>query len=67
MPIEGHWVVVGASIGIARFPADGDDPGTLLRKADAAMYRAKASRSRGVEFATRAGFDRAPEPVPGGV
>ena len=59
VPLEGHWVVVGASIGIARFPHDGDEAGALLRKADAAMYRAKAARSRGVEFAGR------PEPVSG--
>ena len=58
IPIEGHWVVVGASIGIARFPADGDDPGALLRKADAAMYRAKVARSHGVEFAGRAPMAR---------
>jgi diguanylate cyclase (GGDEF)-like protein len=54
VPIEGHWVVVGASIGIARFPEDGDQAETLLRKADAAMYRAKNSRAHGVEFAARA-------------
>ena len=32
---------VRASIGISRFPDDGSDASMLLRKADAAMYRAK--------------------------
>ncbi|MFY2764542.1 diguanylate cyclase domain-containing protein [Arenimonas sp. MALMAid1274] len=49
--IEGHWVVVGASIGVARFPEDGDQAEVLLRKADEAMYRAKSGRTHGVEFA----------------
>lgn len=37
-----HELHVTASIGIARFPSDGDDAGTLLKHADAAMYRAKS-------------------------
>lgn len=41
--IEQHDLVIGASIGIARFPGDGVDPGTLLRAADTAMYDAKAN------------------------
>lgn len=39
--IEGHAVNVGASVGIALAPADGDDPGQLLKNADLALYRAK--------------------------
>ena len=34
---------IGASIGIATFPADGPDMDTLLKVADSAMYKAKQS------------------------
>ncbi len=36
---------VGASIGVARFPADGDDAHALLRCADIAMYTAKETQT----------------------
>lgn len=40
--IDGQEVVVGASIGIAVAPVDGDNPDLLLKNADMALYRAKA-------------------------
>jgi len=39
--VEGHEIVVTATIGISLFPNDGHDVDTLLRNADAAMYHAK--------------------------
>ena len=36
-------VMVSTSIGIATFPTDSDDIGSLLRYADTAMYKAKRS------------------------
>lgn len=41
--VKGHDIVCTASIGIAVLPDDGDDFETLRRKADLAMYRAKAA------------------------
>lgn len=38
----GHLLRVSTSIGIARFPQDGDDSVSLLKHADISMYRAKA-------------------------
>ena len=38
-------LALSASIGISSFPSDGNDPETLLKKADIAMYRAKQTRS----------------------
>jgi len=50
--IEGQRIYTGASIGIARIPADGIDAAQLLKKAEMAMYRAKAEgRSRLVFYA----------------
>ncbi|MCL4756738.1 MAG: EAL domain-containing protein [Rhodocyclaceae bacterium] len=48
--IEGQSIHVTASIGIALFPEDGDDGRTLMRHADAAMYRAKMRGKDGYEF-----------------
>jgi diguanylate cyclase (GGDEF)-like protein len=43
--IDGHDMMVSASIGIAVFPGDGADASALLRRADTAMYRAKKKSS----------------------
>ena len=40
--LDGHHVVVGVSIGVALAPADGADPNEILKRADMALYRAKA-------------------------
>jgi diguanylate cyclase (GGDEF)-like protein/PAS domain S-box-containing protein len=39
--LEEHQLFVRNSIGIAIYPQDGEDGGTLLRNADAALYRSK--------------------------
>lgn len=41
LDLDGSMVTVGASVGVALFPEDGDDADTLLRHADMAMYVAK--------------------------
>jgi predicted signal transduction protein with EAL and GGDEF domain len=48
--IQGHEVIVGASIGIALAPGDGNDCDALLRNADMALYRAKADGRGAAHF-----------------
>jgi diguanylate cyclase (GGDEF)-like protein/PAS domain S-box-containing protein len=50
--IQGQEAVVTASIGIATFPADGDNAEALLGAADAAMYRAKQAGRNAFQFFT---------------
>jgi diguanylate cyclase (GGDEF)-like protein len=40
--LNGHQVIIGASIGIALVPGDGTDRDQILKNADLALYRAKA-------------------------
>jgi diguanylate cyclase (GGDEF)-like protein len=40
--LDGHQVVIGASVGISIAPNDGNDPDRLLKNADLALYRAKS-------------------------
>jgi two-component system, sensor histidine kinase LadS len=49
MTLEGHTVHVAASIGIA-MSHDEDDTTTLIRRADAAMYQAKAAGRNRTQF-----------------
>ena len=53
MLIRGHELVVTCSMGIARFPEDGEDSETLLANADAAMYRAKSNGRNNFQFYTK--------------
>nr|WP_280845041.1 EAL domain-containing protein [Neoroseomonas nitratireducens] len=48
--IRGNEVHVGASIGVARLPADTEDPEQLLSYADIAMYAAKEAGRNQVRF-----------------
>jgi diguanylate cyclase (GGDEF)-like protein/PAS domain S-box-containing protein len=50
--IESHEIHICGSIGIARYPNDGDNAGALLRTADLAMYAAKASGHGQYKFFT---------------
>jgi GGDEF domain-containing protein len=43
--ISGLECVIGASVGISLYPFDAADSEAMLRKADAAMYRAKSGKN----------------------
>lgn len=48
--IEGRELFISASIGIARYPQDGDDASSLLQFANAAMYHAKDRGRNNAQF-----------------
>lgn len=50
--VEGHQLVVSCSIGISKYPDDGESPGSLLRVADIAMYAAKSTLRGSYKFFT---------------
>ncbi|MET3665207.1 EAL domain-containing protein [Caulobacter sp. 1776] len=52
--LQGHQVVIGASVGVAAAPSDGEDADELLKKADMALYRAKADGRGAFHFFERA-------------
>jgi diguanylate cyclase (GGDEF)-like protein/PAS domain S-box-containing protein len=51
-PLGNHEAFVTASVGVALFPDDSDDPMCLMRHADTAMYRAKEQGRNTFEFFT---------------
>lgn len=53
--IDDLTLKIGASLGIALYPDDGQDAATLLQRADAALYRAKAEGRSTWRFARVAG------------
>jgi diguanylate cyclase (GGDEF)-like protein len=50
MKVGSLSITIGSTVGIARFPDDGVDADELLRKADSALYRAKADSRGGLCF-----------------
>jgi diguanylate cyclase (GGDEF)-like protein len=51
--LDGRELFVTASVGISMYPGDGDDADTLMKHADAAMYRAKEMGRDGYHFYSR--------------
>jgi len=51
--VEGHELHLTVSMGVSLFPRDGGDPATLLKHADAAMYRAKDEGRNVFQFFTK--------------
>ncbi|MGA2225839.1 MAG: bifunctional diguanylate cyclase/phosphodiesterase, partial [Syntrophobacteraceae bacterium] len=52
--IAGHEIFITGSIGITVYPLDGEDPDTLLKNADAAMYNAKEQGRNNYQFYSEA-------------
>ena len=50
--VDGHELVLSASIGISVYPYDGADLGALMKNADAALFSAKAAGRNNYQFFT---------------
>jgi diguanylate cyclase (GGDEF)-like protein len=56
--VEGHEILIGASIGIVRAPDHGADLTSLLKKADLALYRAKNEGRRAFRMFAEEMYER---------
>lgn len=54
LQLEGHELYITSSIGVALYPYDGEDCQTLLKNADAALYRVKEQGRNGFQIYTPA-------------
>jgi len=61
LKIDSHRFYPTCSIGVAVYPADGEDPETLIKHADIAMYRAKETGRNNFQFFTVALNEKAME------
>ena len=52
LQIEDHELVISASVGVSLYPRDGEDPDTLVKHAEAAMYEAKRQGGNGYAYYT---------------
>lgn len=59
--VGGHTLFMTCSIGVASYPADGQDGETLIRHADIAMYRGKQTGRNNFQFYTPAMNEQALE------
>ncbi|NOY84307.1 MAG: EAL domain-containing protein [Nitrospirae bacterium] len=52
--VKAHYLHLSVSVGISLYPQDGEDTETLIKNADAAMYRAKEEGRNDYQFYTAA-------------
>ena len=57
--IDNQYLYITASIGISVYPEDGEDAETLLKNADAAMYKAKQEGRNSFQYYTKDMTERA--------
>lgn len=63
MQLDAHRFYPSCSVGVAVHPKDGDDPETLIKHADMAMYQAKRQGRNNYQFYSEALQERATERV----
>ncbi len=61
--VEGRKLHIGMSVGVSIYPEDGETPSTLLKNADAAMYKAKDNGRSTYSFYDEAMTEKALERV----